>query len=360
MDAEYAFRKMKVTGDRMISLMTAARKYTGRTAAVILAFTALYSFQPVYASARTVDLNSLDVSVEAPEESSEDTSDIRYAVSLGADLNDSERAQVLKSLGYDGTEPDPACTVTVTNEEEHRYLDGYIDTAKTGTRSLTSVKLTLAEAGHGIIVHTENIDYCTEGMYRNALMTAGVRDADVYIASPCASSGTAGIIGALKAYGKASGNEISDDAIDTAVSEMTVTGQIEDDQERPEEKADSEAVIVWLKTQLADGSVDADDKDSVSDFIQKGVDRFGLNLSSGDKDILGDLVTKWNSLGLDSEYIKQQAENIYRSYGEDVLEKANRDIDSKVKKSAGEFMKNMLDSLGSSISSFFHDLFLGK
>ena len=36
-----------------------------------------------------------------------------------------------------------------------------------------------AESGHGINVSTYNINYCTTGMYKNALLTAGVEDADI-------------------------------------------------------------------------------------------------------------------------------------------------------------------------------------
>ena len=61
-----------------------------------------------------------------------------------------------------------------TNAEEHKYLDTYLDKSVIGTRALSSVKIEEADAGAGITVETHNISFCTEEMYTNALVTAGI------------------------------------------------------------------------------------------------------------------------------------------------------------------------------------------
>ena len=338
---------------------------------MILSVCVVAAYGKIDALAATFD--GLDVSAAAPSQESDENataasaesnvtdntdnvSDAKYAVCLGADLNDNERTEVLKMLGFGADSPDQDSVCTVTNEDEHKYLDAYLDPERIGTRSLTSVKLVLEKQGSGITVHTDNIDYCTEGMYRNALMTAGVEDVSVIVSSPCKSSGTAGIIGALRAYEKASGNKISDQAIDTAVAEMTATGQIEDEQTEVQEKADAEAMIVWLKTQMADGNADTDNGKSIDELINNAVQRFDIQIGDEDRDGIKDLLTKWNSLGLNTEYIKQQSENLYKQYGEDVLEKANQEIEGKVRESAGEFFNDLMDSLRKSFSNFFKNL----
>ena len=100
-------------------------------------------------------------------------------IALGADLSAEQRATVLSLM--DVTEADLANyqVVTITNDMEHQYLDAYMDASVIGSKSLSSVKITPAESGHGVLVTTKNINYCTTGMYRNALLTAGVSDADI-------------------------------------------------------------------------------------------------------------------------------------------------------------------------------------
>ena len=107
----------------------------------------------------------------------------KYCVALGADLKAEERATVLKLLNV--TEDDVAkCSVTVTNKEEHEYLDDYLPQSVIGSRALSSVYVREASEGYGIQVTTHNISYCTTGMYENALATAGMNDATVVVAGP--------------------------------------------------------------------------------------------------------------------------------------------------------------------------------
>ena len=101
----------------------------------------------------------------------------RPYVALGADLKESERATVLKLLGITEEELKDYDVITVTNEDEHQYLDEYLEASVIGTRALSSVMVVGKDAGNGINVNTSNISYCTPGMYRNALITAGVEDA---------------------------------------------------------------------------------------------------------------------------------------------------------------------------------------
>ena len=102
-------------------------------------------------------------------------------IALGADLSDEQRAAVLSLMGL--TEEDLAgCTVIyITNEMEHEYLDPYLEASVIGSKSLSSVKITGKEPGSGVTVTTQNVNYCTTGMYRNALMTAGMEDTEVLV-----------------------------------------------------------------------------------------------------------------------------------------------------------------------------------
>ena len=116
-------------------------------------------------------------------------------IALGADLTPEQRATVLSLMGVSEEELSSYTVITITNSDEHQYLDAYLDSSVIGTKALSSVMVTPAESGHGVMVTTQNINYCTTGMYRNALLTAGVEDADILVVGPTEISGTAGLEG---------------------------------------------------------------------------------------------------------------------------------------------------------------------
>ena len=72
-------------------------------------------------------------------------------------------------------------TIKITNKEEHEYLGDYIASSVIGKRALSSVMVVKTEKGSGVHVTTDNISYCTSGMYTNALVTAGLEDAEVKV-----------------------------------------------------------------------------------------------------------------------------------------------------------------------------------
>ena len=63
-------------------------------------------------------------------------------------------------------------------------------------------------------------------MYKNALTTAGITDADVKVTAPFAVSGTAALTGIYKAYEDITGNSLSSLAKMVGAEELIVTGQL--------------------------------------------------------------------------------------------------------------------------------------
>ena len=112
-------------------------------------------------------------------------------LALGANLDDGEKATVLNLLGVADT--DDYNIIYVTNQEEHKYLDGSVDSSQIGSRALSSV-LIKETGGSDITVDTYNIGFCTGEMYKNALATAGVSGAEVKVAGPFVISGTAALV----------------------------------------------------------------------------------------------------------------------------------------------------------------------
>lgn len=238
-------------------------------------------------------------------------------VALGEDLSPEQRTTVLNLMGL--TEADLAsCTViTITNEQEHQYLDAYVDPAVIGTRALSSVMVTPAESGHGVMVSTKNINYCTTGMYRNALLTAGVQDADILVVGPTELSGTAALIGAIKAYEEMSGENISDATLDTAMNELVATGEIATKSASSEQV---EELIAYIKGKLAAGELD--NEEEIRAAIAEGETKFGVDLTDAEVQQIVDFMMKIKELGLDPNMLLDQAADLYEQYGDELLQKA--------------------------------------
>ena len=271
-------------------------------------------------------------------------------IALGADLSAEQRATVLSLM--DVTEADLANyqVVTITNDMEHQYLDAYMDASVIGSKSLSSVKITPAESGHGVLVTTKNINYCTTGMYRNALLTAGVSDADILVVGPTEISGTAALIGAIKGYEAMSGESVSDTTLDTAMNELITTGEIA---MQDADSQDIEELIAFVKAKVAAGGLDSDDQ--IRSAIEEGEDKFGVTLTEDEINQIIAIMQKINQLGLDPSVLVSQAEDLYSKFGKDFLK--NLDTDAIAKEVAKSAASGFFAKIGDAIKGFFAGLF---
>lgn len=271
-------------------------------------------------------------------------------IALGADLSAEQRATVLSLM--DVTEADLANyqVVTITNDMEHQYLDAYMDASVIGSKSLSSVKIMPAESGHGVLVTTKNINYCTTGMYRNALLTAGVSDADILVVGPTEISGTAALIGAIKGYEAMSGESVSDTTLDTAMNELITTGEIA---MQDADSQDIEELIAFVKAKVAAGGLDSDDQ--IRSAIEEGEDKFGVTLTEDEINQIIAIMQKINQLGLDPNVLVAQAEDLYSKFGKDFLK--NLDTDAIAKEVAKSAASGFFAKIGDAIKGFFAGLF---
>ena len=271
-------------------------------------------------------------------------------IALGADLSAEQRATVLSLM--DVTEADLANyqVVTISNDMEHQYLDAYMDASVIGSKSLSSVKITPAESGHGVLVTTKNINYCTTGMYRNALLTAGVSDADILVVGPTEISGTAALIGAIKGYEAMSGESVSDTTLDTAMNELITTGEIA---MQDADSQDIEELIAFVKAKVAAGGLDSDDQ--IRSAIEEGEDKFGVTLTEDEINQIIAIMQKINQLGLDPNVLVAQAEDLYSKFGKDFLK--NLDTDAIAKEVAKSAASGFFAKIGDAIKGFFAGLF---
>lgn len=227
-------------------------------------------------------------------------------VALGADLNQEERATVLRLLGISEEDLNNYTVTTVTNADEHEYLDSYLSSSIIGSRALSSVMVEGTAEGSGINVTTSNITYCTPGMYENALATAGIENADIKVAGPFNISGTAALVGAIKAYENMTGEEVKKENADTATNELVVTGQVAEnvgDQEKAEQ------LIGAVKGEVVEGN--ATTTEEIGNVVEQAAQEMEVNLSEEDRQAIIDLMKKINDLNLNIDSLKEQASNLY-------------------------------------------------
>lgn len=273
----------------------------------------------------------------------EEAKEYRPYLSLGADLREDEKATVLELLGLSQADLSGYDVISITNQDEHQYLGGYLAPNVIGSRALSSVLIEKKEAGHGVTVTTKNISYCTTGMYRNALLTAGLTDAQITVAGPFSITGTAALVGAMKAYSVMTGEDISQANMDAATNELVITGEIADS---VGDSAKVEELIALIKQEVLEN--DLASRDDIKNAIEEASKSLELNLSEEDKAKILDLMDKINDLDLDIESIKNQAKELYEKLGD-----LNIDTDGLTSK-IGEFFSNIFTSIVDFIKGLFN------
>ena len=249
-------------------------------------------------------------------------------VALGADLNSEQKKTVLELLDISEEELENDHVISVTNADEHEYLDDYLSASVIGTRALSSVAVWERENGDGVQVTTHNISYCTTGMYQNALVTAGLENADVVVAGPFNLSGTAALVGAIKAYSEMNGQAIDPENIEVATEELVVTGELSESiGAQPAEELVGAVKDVIVAEEITDSA-------EIKNVITETAEKMEIQLSEEDRDKIAKLMEGIGKLDLDVDKLKEQAQGLY-----DKLSKLDLDLGVTKEQAQGFFAK---------------------
>lgn len=308
----------------------------------------------------TVEEESSVEKQEESDETSEDATgttgaveaDTRPYLALGADLTPEQLATVLDAMGILGEDLSNYNVVHITNQMEHEYLDGYIESSVIGTRSLSSVMVKQKPAGSGLWVTTKNINYCTINMYKNALITSGVQDAEIIIVGPSPISGTAALIGAMKAYENMAGETLSEEAQDTAMEELVVLGRL---RESFGDATEIEEFMEYVKAEIVASGID--DPDKIREIVEKAAEEYDITLTEEQLEMIVSLMEKIGKLDIDPEKLLEQAGDLYEKYGETILKDAKAKLDEvltdEVKASIWSAIGNFFKGLWETILGWF-------
>lgn len=284
-----------------------------------------------------------DVIVDENNDNVEIKKDDKPYLALGADLSDDQKNTVLSLMGIDPANLANYNVTYVTNAQEHQYLDSYVDSSKIGSKSWSSVVIVKRKKGNGLNISTNNITYCTVGMYKNALTTAGITDADIIVAGPKPISGTAALVGIFEAYEAMTGEAVQDNVVDAALNELVVTGELEASIQGLTDQ-EVEEFIAYIKSLIAEKGLT--DEKSINEAIDEACDKYGVTLSDDERQKIVDLLLKITSLGIDLSGLVDYAASLYNSF-------KNGGSSSEIMASIGNFFGNIFSAIG----EFFKNLF---
>ena len=284
-----------------------------------------------------------DVIVDENNDKVEIKKDDKPYLALGADLSDDQKNIVLSLMGIDPANLANYNVTYVTNAQEHQYLDSYVDSSKIGSKSWSSVVIVKRKKGNGLNISTNNITYCTVGMYKNALTTAGITDADIIVAGPKPISGTAALVGIFEAYEAMTGEAVQDNVVDAALNELVVTGELEASIQGLTDQ-EVEEFIAYIKSLIAEKGLT--DEKSINEAIDEACDKYGVTLSDDERQKIVDLLLKITSLGIDLSGMVDYAASLYNSF-------KNGGSSSGIIASIGNFFGNIFSAIG----EFFKNLF---
>lgn len=214
-------------------------------------------------------------------------------VTLGEDLSADQQQAMLAEM--DATDLADEQIIYVSNSEEHNYLGDVVPSEQIGTRAISSAKISMRDDNSGIMVTTENITYITGKMYSNALATAGVTGAEIYVTAPFDVSGTGALTGILKAYEQSTGEAINEDLKKAANEEMVVTAELAGD----EDISDDEAVDFINQIKEAIEEENPETAEELRALISRLAEEMGITLSDGQLEQLVDLFNKLKGLNID-------------------------------------------------------------
>lgn len=227
-------------------------------------------------------------------------------VTLGENLTDEQKMQILQEMNV----AEDVDVISVNIEEERKYLGNYISQQKIGSKSISSARITLLENGAGINVTTNNIDWVSEGMYANALVTAGVTDADIYITAPFKVSGTGALTGIIKAYELTAEIEIPEEQKQVANEEMVKTAELGDRLGFEE----ASQLMARIKEEIAKNPVT--NEQELRDLIQRVASELGITLTDEELKGLVSLFNRMKDLNIDWNQVQDQITLIRENLGE--------------------------------------------
>ncbi len=272
------------------------------------------------------------------------------AVSLGANLTEAQKQQMLKEFNINKNE---AKIIEITNDDIRIQLG--MDRSKpvpASSKSISSSYVEVLDKG-GIRVKANNLTEVTPTMLMNALLTSGVTDANVIASAPYPVTGTAALAGILKGFEDATGEELSLNQKEAARDEIKVTTDLGNNVTKEDgtklDKDEAAVIINDIKTQIIKDSPKNDI--DIENIVVNITNNYGVELPKKERAQVVKLMSDINKLDYNYNDMKESLNQMNKN-----LKETLKEMGKEIKESG------IFEKLWNKIKEFFSwigDLFKG-
>ncbi len=192
-------------------------------------------------------------------------------VVYGSALSPAQKEEVRKLLKV--TDPSKVKEITVTGDDLVTYIKG-----DRNANMYSSAKITRKDPGAGLVINQvtpENITEVTDEMYANALITAGIQDAVVDVASPVKVSGHSALVGIYKAYDAGKGAGLNKERTEVASEELNLATNLAKKEGLDQDKVSQ--LLTEIKQEIA--AQNPATKEDIANIIDEKLKSLNINLS---------------------------------------------------------------------------------
>ena len=260
------------------------------------------------------------------------------SVTLGADLSNAQKEEMLK---YFEVTKNDANILEITSKEEHTYLGKIASESQLGNKSISCSYVEPTEKG-GLNVTTNNLTWVNDGMIKNALITAGIENANVKASAPFKVSGTAALTGILKGFENSSaGKKIDENKKEAANEELVTTGDIgekigQDDATNLMNDIKKDVIKEKPKTE-----------EEINKIVDKATEEYKTNLSDEDIANIKAVMSKINDLDLNYNNLKDQLNDVTNQLKDKLNSAEAKGFFAKLE----ELFSNLLDAVKNTFSN---------
>ena len=278
-------------------------------------------------------------------------------VTLGTSLTESQKQGTLKTL----TAPlngGNYQTITVTGSDLVKYLNPSGDNFTTSSGVWSSAMIQKTNSSSGINVKIldyngkNNITTITANQYKNAALTAGITDANIYVTSAIPIDGSGALAGVYAAYAK-NGNALNQKQVNAAQDEMNTLSGITQDNKGKKGYSDAQLnnAVAGAKSEMAKQGQNISDS-QIRDIVnnQININHLGNTINNNQKNqIINLLIEIRDSGALKNGDFKGQAAKLSSQ-----IENGAKNIFNKFNTPEN---RNLFQQIWDSIVNFFSGLF---
>ncbi|OPJ65421.1 DUF1002 domain-containing protein [Clostridium chromiireducens] len=256
------------------------------------------------------------------------------SVTLGADLSASQKEQMLKEFGV--TKND-ANILEVTSKEEHTYLGKVATEAQLGNKSISCSYVEPTDKG-GLNVSTNNLTWVNDGMIKNALITAGIENANVKASAPFKVSGTAALTGILKGFENSStGKKIDENKKQAANEELVTTGDIAE----KIGQNDASNLMNDIKKDVIKEKPKSNAE--LNNIVDKATEEYKNKLTDEDIANIKSVMSKINDLDLNYNNLKAQLDDVTNQLKDKLSSEEAKGFFAKLEELFNRFLNSIKD-----------------